>query len=52
MLLKFSQIKDLIEAYGTLSAAQFQESIKKTGMVGEVKVRDATSEDLAALENK
>ncbi|SCO36166.1 uncharacterized protein FFMR_03968 [Fusarium fujikuroi] len=48
----FLSIKDWIETYGTLSAAQFQEPIKKTGMVGEVKVRNATSEDLAALENK
>ncbi|KAF5711402.1 hypothetical protein FGLOB1_5029 [Fusarium globosum] len=48
----FPSIKDWIEAYGTLSSAQFQESIKKTGMVGEVMVRDATSEDLAALEDK
>ncbi|CVK94472.1 uncharacterized protein FMAN_03561 [Fusarium mangiferae] len=48
----FPSIKDWIEAHGTLSSAQFQESIKKTGIVEEVKVRNTTSEDLAALENK
>ncbi|RBA19175.1 hypothetical protein FPRO05_10104 [Fusarium proliferatum] len=48
----FPSIKDWIKAYGTLSSAQFEESIKKTGMVGVVKVGDAMSEYLAALENK
>ncbi|PNP75004.1 hypothetical protein FNYG_11651 [Fusarium nygamai] len=48
----FPSIKDWIEAYGKVSEAKFQESLKKTGMVGEVRVQNATREDLAALKNK
>ncbi|KAG5766468.1 hypothetical protein H9Q72_005462 [Fusarium xylarioides] len=48
----FPSIKDWIEAYGKVSEAKFQESLKKTGMVGEVRVMNATREDLAALKNK
>ncbi|KAF5568324.1 hypothetical protein FPHYL_2862 [Fusarium phyllophilum] len=48
----FPSVKDWIEAYGKVSETKFQESLKKTGMVGEVRVMNATREDLAALENK
>nr|RBQ85300.1 hypothetical protein FVER53263_20461 [Fusarium verticillioides] len=48
----FPSVKDWIEAYGKVSEAKFQESIMKTGMVGEIRVMNATREDLAALKNK
>ncbi|KAG5746559.1 hypothetical protein H9Q70_010745 [Fusarium xylarioides] len=47
----FPGIKDWLKAYGKVSEAKFQESLKKTGMEGEVRVRNTTREDLAALEN-
>ncbi|KAF5650206.1 uncharacterized protein FTJAE_630 [Fusarium tjaetaba] len=48
----FPSVKDWLEAYGKVSEAKFQESIMKTGMVGEVRVRIASREDVAALETK
>ncbi|KAF5962253.1 hypothetical protein FBULB1_14370, partial [Fusarium bulbicola] len=48
----FPSIKDWIEAYGKVSEADFLDSLKKTGLVGEVRVMNATTKDLTALENK
>ncbi|KAF5251967.1 hypothetical protein FANTH_2920 [Fusarium anthophilum] len=48
----FPSIKDWIEAYGKVSEAEVLDSLKKTGLVGEVRVMNATPKDLAALANK
>ncbi|KAF5578892.1 hypothetical protein FPANT_9818 [Fusarium pseudoanthophilum] len=48
----FPSVKDWLEAYGKVSEANFQESVMKTGMVGEVRVMHTTREDLATLKSK
>ncbi|KAF5543153.1 hypothetical protein FMEXI_7169 [Fusarium mexicanum] len=48
----FPSIKDWIEAYGKVSEAEVLDSLKKTGLVGEIRVMNATPKDLAALVNE